>query len=64
MTAEEKQRQQGLELEKIADQLKQQQLQPPYNPASSWAWMSGLEIDIVKVASDMLNRAEELLRKG
>lgn len=61
MTAAEKQRQQSQELERIADQLEQQQFQQLYNPARSWDWMSALEIDIVEVASDMMDMTGDSL---
>ena len=62
MTPEQKLLQQTIELEKIAAQLEQQQLQKPYNQASSWEWMSNLDgIDLVELASAMMERAGDLL---
>ncbi|MFV5491055.1 hypothetical protein [Acinetobacter sp. ASP199] len=62
-TPEQKLLEQRIELEKIAEQLEQQQLQKQYNPASSWDWMSGLDgMDLVELASEMVDSVEELLR--
>lgn len=61
-TREQKLLEQNHELEKIADQLEQQTLQKQYNSASSWNWMARLDgIDIVELASEMVDTVEELL---
>ena len=61
-TREQKLLEQNHELEKIADQLEQQTLQKQYNSASSWNWMSRLDsVDIVELASEMVDTVEELL---
>lgn len=61
-TREQKLLEQNHELEKIADQLDQQTLQKQYNSARSWNWMSRLDgVDIVELASEMVDTVEELL---
>ncbi|ATO20252.1 hypothetical protein BS636_11535 [Acinetobacter sp. LoGeW2-3] len=61
-TPEQKWLEQSIELEKIAEQLEQQQFQKQYNPASSWNWMSGLDgIDLVELASEMMDTAGDSL---
>ncbi|MEQ1368705.1 hypothetical protein ABLT80_06485 [Acinetobacter schindleri] len=61
-TREQKLLEQNHELEKIADQLEQQRLQKQYNSASSWNWMARLDgVDIVELASEMVDTVEELL---
>ncbi|MGQ8973311.1 hypothetical protein [Acinetobacter schindleri] len=61
-TREQKLLEQNHELEKIADQLEQQTLQKQYNSASSWNWMARLDgVDIVELASEMVDTVEELL---
>ena len=61
-TREQKLLEQNHELEKIADQLEQQTLQKQYNSASSWNWMAHLDgVDIVELASEMVDTVEELL---
>lgn len=61
-TREQKLLEQNHELEKIADQLEQQTLQKQYNSASSWNWMARFDgVDIVELASEMVDTVEELL---
>lgn len=61
-TREQKLLEQNHELEKIADQLEQQTLQKQYNSANSWNWMARLDgVDIVELASEMVDTVEELL---
>ena len=61
-TREQKLLEQNHELEKIADQLEHQTLQKQYNSASSWNWMARLDgVDIVELASEMVDTVEELL---
>ncbi|ENX00753.1 hypothetical protein KTI62_04345 [Acinetobacter schindleri] len=61
-TREQKLLEQNHELEKIADQLERQTLQKQYNSASSWNWMARLDgVDIVELASEMVDTVEELL---
>ena len=63
-TPEQKLLEQSIELEKIAEQLEQQQFQKQYNQASSWNWMSGLDgIDLVELASEMMDTVGDSLSR-